>query len=195
MYKKSIVVIAALTLLFISGCGQKEDKKTEEKVVQTSGIKVTKNVVNKDVKKEASKANDGQFYYSYNKEGESKESKDIEKYNSESSKVRTTMDAYLHIKSPYERIKITLMIQKLSHDYVVKCSSCHDDYANGIIGPSLLDKDADFIYGRIMDFKSGKKKNVLMKELVAQISDAKLKDLAVEIADFNKKIRKMRDSK
>jgi cytochrome c553 len=184
------LIIVAL----FSGCDKKEQKE-EQKVATPAKIKVTKDVVKEEAKQEIEKANNGQFYYSYNKEGESKESKDISKYNAESTKVKTTLDAYLHIKSPYERVQITMMIQKLSHDYVVKCSACHDDYANGVIGPSLLDKDSDFIFARIMDFKNGKRKNILMKELVTQISDDKLKNLAIEIANFNKQIRKMRDAR
>jgi cytochrome c553 len=119
----------------------------------------------------------------------------VDKYNEETSKVRTTIDAYLNIKSPYERVRITMMIKRLSHDYVIKCSACHDDYANGVIGPSLLGKDADFIYKRIMAFKTGEKKNILMKELISKIDNKKLKSLAEEIANFNKEILKMRMGK
>lgn len=194
MHKKFILIPTVLALVLLNGCGQKDDKEKTKEVAPTA-IKVTKNVVKKDTTKEVSKKNDGQFYYSYNKEDDSKESKAIDKYNSETSKTKTTIDAYLNIKSPYERVKITMMIQRLSHDYVVKCSACHDDYANGIIGPSLLDKDENFIYGRINDFKTGKRKNVLMKELVSQISDEKLKSMAKEIADFNKQIREMRSKR
>jgi len=188
MHKKFILISAVLALVLLSGCGQKDEKEKTKEVAPTA-IKVTKDVVKKDTTKEVSKENSGQFYYSYNKE------KNATKYNSEDTKVRTTIDAYLNIKSPYERVKITMMIKGLSHDYVVKCSACHDDYANGIIGPSLLDKDKDFIYGRINDFKTGKRKNVLMKELVSQISDEKLKSMAKEIADFNKQIREMRSKR
>jgi len=136
---------------------------------------------------DASKENSGQFYYSYNeKKAETTE---------EAPKVRTTLDAYLNIRSPYERVQITMMINRLSRDFAVRCSPCHDDYANGIIGPSLLDKDGAFIYGRLIDFKTGKRKNVLMKELVMQIDDAKLKSIADEIAAFNQQIRKMREER
>ncbi|WP_458701009.1 c-type cytochrome [Sulfurospirillum sp. 1307] len=194
MRKMNIMLWTLIIVALFSGCDKKEQKE-EQKVATPAKIKVTKDVVKEEAKQEIEKANNGQFYYSYNKEGESKESKDISKYNAESTKVKTTLDAYLRIKSPYERVQITMMIQKLSHDYVVKCSACHDDYANGVIGPSLLDKDSDFIFARIMDFKNGKRKNILMKELVTQISDDKLKNLAIEIANFNKQIRKMRDAR
>ncbi len=198
MIDKKIVLTCLLGgVILLSGCGdkKKEESKSDTTPAKAATIKVTKNVVKKDIKKEASKENGGQFYYSYNKEGDSKESKAINKYNSETSKTRTTIDAYLNIKSPYERVRITMMIKQLSKDYIIKCSACHDDYANGVIGPSLLDKDKDFIYQRIIDFKTGKRKNVLMKELVSQIDDKTLEKMAQEIANFNKQIRKMRIKK
>ncbi len=193
MDKKIVVSCLIGSLLFFGGCSDK-DKKEDIKSAETEAptqIKVTKNAVKISDKKEEDKENSGQFYYSYNKEN----GKEVDKYNSETSKVRTTIDAYLNIKSPYERVRITMMIKRLSHDYIIKCSACHDDYANGVIGPSLLDKDADFIYKRILAFKTGERKNPLMKELVSRIDDAKLKSMAEEIANFNKEIRKMRMGK
>ncbi len=193
MDKKIVVSCLIGSLLFFGGCSDK-DKKEDTKGAETKAptqIKVTKNAVKISDKKEEDKENSGQFYYSYNKEN----GKEVDEYNSETSKVRTTIDAYLNIKSPYERVRITMMIKRLSHDYIIKCSACHDDYANGVIGPSLLDKDADFIYKRILAFKTGERKNPLMKELVSRIDDAKLKSMAEEIANFNKEIRKMRMGK
>ncbi len=197
MINKKIVLACLLGgVILLSGCGEKEKKKESVKQQETpAAIKVTKNIVNEDVKKVKSKENGGQFYYSYNKEDDSKESKAIDKYNSETSKTKTTIDAYLHIKSPYERVRITLMIKQLSKEYIIKCSACHDDYANGVIGPSLLGKSKDFIYKQIIDFKTGKKKNVLMKELVSQIDNKTLENIAQEIANFNKQILKMRMGK
>ena len=189
MYK---VIFATLIAFVVIGCGgnQKQEQQTQE-AKAPAAIKVTKNAVKVEEKNETSKQNSGQFYYSYNK----KNDKETAKYNSETSKVRTTLDAYLNIKSPYEKVRITLMIKRLSKDYIIKCSPCHDDYANGVIGPSLLDKDGEFIYNMLQDFKHGKKKNALMKELVSKIDDAKLKAIADEIANFNKEIRKMRAGK
>jgi cytochrome c553 len=189
--RKFLVVAASL---FIIGCGGSNDTKQsqEETSANAGAIKVTKNaVIIKKDSNNSSKENSGQFYYSYNK----KNDKEDGIYNSETSKVRTTLDAYLNIKSPYERVRITLMIKRLSKDYIIKCSPCHDDYANGVIGPSLLDKDGNFIYGMLQDFKTGKKKNALMRDLVNKIDDAKLKAIADEIANFNKEIRKMRAGK
>ena len=177
-------------MAMLVGCGEKEQKEQSgSQEASAPSIKVTKNVVRTDVKEGPSKSNSGQFYYSYNKE------KNESDYNSEGTKTRTTIDAYLNIKSPYEKVRITLMIKRLSKEYIIKCSPCHDDYANGVIGPSLLDKDGEFIYQRIMDFKTGKKKNALMRELVSQIEDTKLRQMAYEIANFNREIRKMRRGK
>jgi cytochrome c553 len=184
-------VVFISLMVFLLGCGESEDVNSEKNRPDLSQIKVTKDVVKAEKSDDKSKENSGQFYYSYNK----KSDKEVGKYNSDTSKVRTTIDAYLNIKSPYERVRITMMIKRLSKDYIIKCSPCHDDYANGVIGPSLLDKDGEFIYQRIMDFKRGVKKNALMKELVSQIDDEKLRSIADEIANFNKEIRKMRRGK
>ena len=178
-------------LLLLSGCNNsnKEQSKSIEETAPKKAIKITQNAVKTDIKeKSENKSDGGQFYYALNK-------KKSDNNNSQDSKVRTTIDAYLHIKNPYERVRITMMIKKLSKTYVIKCSPCHDDYANGIIGPSLLDKNASFIYDRIVAFKTGDKKNVLMKELVSQMDDKILKSLSKEIANFNAQIRKMREER
>ena len=192
--KKYIYATLFAASLLITACDDKKDSNhsnsTENSTKEASkeGIKVTKNAIKADEKADKGKENSGQFYYSYNKKKNSNE-------NNESETYRTTLDAYLNIRSPYERIKINLMISKLSHDFMVFCSACHNDYGNGIIGPSLLGKDSDYIYSKIMDFKSGKKDNVLMKALVKQIDDERLKSISVEIAEFNKKLLKLRNEK
>ena len=187
---RNILLIALM--LVLSGCNSsnEEQKETKEAEAPKSAIKITQDAVDTNVKEKSEKKSDGgQFYYSLDKKKKSSN------YDANDSKERTTIDAYLHIKSPYERVRITMMIKKLSKTYVVKCSPCHDDYANGIIGPSLLDKNATFIYDKIAAFKTGKKKNVLMKELVSQMDDDTLKSLAQEIAEFNKQIREMREGR
>jgi cytochrome c553 len=107
----------------------------------------------------------------------------------------TKMDANLRVRSPYEQVEIELLVHKLSKEFIVKCSACHNDYANGIIGPSLLDKDAEFIAGTIAKYKSGQKENVLMQALVKQMSDEAIQKLAEEIATFNQEIVKLREAK
>lgn len=186
-YKQMLFSLLAAGVM-IAGCGEKE-KKEERHTSQSSApqIKVTGGAVKMDTAEEASRENSGQFYYTYNQEKNPEQE--------EVPNARTSLDAYLNIRSPYERVQITMMIHRLSKDFIVRCSPCHDDYANGVIGPSLLDKDGDFIYGRLVDFKTGRRKNVLMKELVMQIDDSTLKKIVDEIAAFNRQIRKMREER
>ncbi|WOE70805.1 hypothetical protein RZR97_04335 [Hydrogenimonas thermophila] len=181
MYRYISIIVAIFLVYIFTGCNDKEEQKKSESVQQ---IKITKNAVKKDHESKSNEENSGQFYYSYNKEKKSSAE--------EAEKRRTTLDAYLNIRSPYERVQIEMLINRLSHEFIVKCSPCHDDYANGVIGPSLLDKDGEFIYKRLIAFKTGEKNNVLMKQLVSQIDDAELKSIAEEISEFNKQIRKMR---
>jgi hypothetical protein len=173
--------VFAVLIATVAGCGQKKEEESTKTNKVPAEIKVIKGAVKKSAEKEKSKSNSGQFYYSYNKEKKS-----------EDTRRRTTLDAYLNIRSPYERVMITMMINKLSRDFIVKCSPCHDDYANGVIGPSLLDKNGTFIYESVMAFKNGKKENVLMKQLVSQIDNEKLRKISEEIAVFNKQIQEMR---
>jgi cytochrome c553 len=178
--------LASALLMGLTGCGDKKESGHEESAAQASPaqIKVTEGAVKEKAEARNDKANSGQFYYSYNQE--KKEGSE------EAQKRRTTLDAYLNIRSPYERVQIELMIQKLSKEFRIKCSPCHDDYANGVIGPSLLDKDGKYIYDQLMAFKTGEKKNTLMKQLVEMNDPETLRAIADEIAKFNKQIREMR---
>jgi len=186
MHKHYYWIIAAIVIFSLNGCEKKEKRTMSQTDMDGKGIVVTEGVVKALKKEDHSKENSGQFYYAYNKE--KKESS----YAKETSKVRTKLDAYRAIRSPYERVQITLMVQQLSPDYRLLCSACHDDYANGVVGPALLEKNATYIYDQIMAFKTGKKKNPLMKELVNRIAPDRLKAIAKEIERFNKQILEMR---
>jgi cytochrome c553 len=174
------IVIVALLLV---GCEKKEEKN--ERVAEPAGqIKITENVV-KEEKAKAKELDKGEFYYSY------KEAKKQEEQVQDEAKY-TKLGAYRHIKN-YEAVQISLLANKLSKDFLIYCSACHDDYANGVIGPSLLGKSGDYIYKQLQEFKSGKRKNVLMVQLVRRLSDEKLKKLADEIAEFNEKVQKIKE--
>lgn len=144
---------------------------------ENKNIKETK-VVEKE--KDGSKSNS--YYYDYNIKSESEKS-------SIEEKPRTSLDANMRVRSPYEKIEISLLVKKLSKEFILKCSACHNDYANGIIGPSLLNKDATFIFNQIKKFQNDKKANVLMADLVKPMSDESIKKLADEIYEFNKQIK------
>jgi len=193
---KKIILLLVVTLFFV-GCS---DKKEEEKSVIKKDIEVgqIEVVENKEYKKRKTKeleskgivtgAKGDAFYYDYNKKEGSK--KEVKK----EKKTYTKLDANLRVKTPYDEVRISLLVKKLSKKFIVKCSACHSDYANGIIGPSLLGKDKAFIYGSIMDFKTGKNSNVLMDDLIHLMDDKEIEKLAQEIAEFNEKIKKLREN-
>jgi cytochrome c553 len=101
-----------------------------------------------------------------------------------------------NIKSAYDqnaKPANEMLARQLSKKFIVRCSACHNDYANGVIGPSLLGKDADFIFNTIMKFKSGEKENVLMTDLIKMMDDSEIKEMADEIYQFNVELEKMRN--
>jgi len=186
--RKSFIVGSVLVLLTLVGCGEKKEKESPSESVEGK-IKITENVV-KEQRSSGKKVEDkGKFYYSYNEKSKEEAEEEIK------NRTFTPVEAYQRVRSPYEKVQIELLANKLSKNFIVHCSACHDDYANGIIGPSLLDKDEKFIYNRLIAYKNKTKANVLMKDLVTKMSEKELKALAKEIADFNQKIRKLRAGK
>ena len=189
---KEIILSTALIIL-ISGCDNKkqEEKTNSAKIKNTQAplkIEIEENANSKEVKvveKEKTNTKSESYYYDYNVKPTNEETRIKEK-------TRTSIDANLNVRSPYEKVQISLLVKSLSKEFIVKCSACHNDYANGIIGPSLLNKDANFIYNQIQKFKSDKNANVLMSDLVKQMSDENIKKLADEISEFNKQIKGIR---
>jgi cytochrome c553 len=108
-------------------------------------------------------------------------------------KPRSILEANMQVRSPYEKVQVSLLVKKLSKKFIVKCSSCHNDYANGVIGPSLLNKTSDEILKNINDFKTGIKSNPLMSDLIKLMSKEEIKSLANEIYQFNKMVRDLKN--
>ncbi len=200
MIKK--ILLSASIILIISGCS---DKKEEQKPVMKKEtvsqaplkIEVEKNDNAKEIKvaeKRKEKKENETYYFNYNgvKSAYDPNSQPANADAKIRTKPRTELDANMHVRSPYEKVKISLLVKRLSKDFIVKCSACHNDYANGIIGPSLLDKDADSIYNSIKKFKNNKDANVLMTGLVNKMSEEDIKKIANEIYEFNKQIRELK---
>ena len=200
MIKKFILCTVLIAL--ISGCG--DNKKTEEEKVLAKAesiqtplkIEVEENSNANEIKV-TPKIKDGSknesYYYDYNVKSEyDPNAKPANEDAAVREKPRTTIDANLNVRSPYQKVQISLLVKGLSKEFIVKCSACHNDYANGIIGPSLLDKDATFIFNQIKKFKEDKNANVLMSDLVKQMSDENIQKLADEIFAFNKEIKEMK---
>jgi cytochrome c553 len=201
--KGSLLLASSLMLLSIfNGCsdnGKKETQKQKASKVSTGTpqIEVVQNENAHEIKvkeKDTDKSQSKSYYYDYGEKAEY--SQDAQPANKDASvrvRPRTSIDANMNIRSPYENIKVSLLVRKLSKKFIVKCSACHNDYANGIIGPSLLGKNSDYIFNKIADFKSGKKSNPLMNDLIKMMSDKEIRVMADEIYNFNKEINKMRN--
>ena len=201
MIKKLILCTTLIAL--ISGCGDnkkaEEEKKELAKVenVQTPlKIEVEENKNANEIKvtpKIKDGAKNESYYYDYNVKSEyDPNAKPANEDASTVLKPRTNIEANMNVRSPYEKIKVSMLVKQLSKEFIVKCSACHNDYANGIIGPSLLNKDSKFIFNQIMKFKNDKNANVLMTDLVKQMSEENIKKLSDEIFEFNKQIKEMK---
>ncbi len=79
---------------------------------------------------------------------------------------------------------------KVSQAYKSKCASCHgvngSGFQNGkpMMGPKLFGQTAQKLYKDLVDFKAGRKENVVMKGLLMSLDENKLKELADEIGEF-----------
>jgi len=198
--KSKFILSFGLVALLI-GCGDSESKKTKETQTQQDSPKIeivqNKNAHEIKVKeKQKDKNNSKSYYYDYGvKSDYDLKSQPANKDAEVKVRPRTVVEAFLHIRSPYEHVEVELLVKRLSKNFRTKCSACHSDYANGVIGPSLIGRDSDYIYGKIMDFKSGKKSNPLMNDLIKMMSDEEIRAMADEIYAFNLEVKKMRENR
>lgn len=191
---KKYSFLCLLILLAFNACSDKKEEKVvhavEKNASQRAGkIEVVENENFKEQKVQVKKDDSNEskvFYYDYHQETKAQAQSDEDKNY-------TPIGAALKVKSPYEHVEVSMLVRKLSKNFMVKCSACHDDYANGIIGPSLLSKDSEYIFKTISQYKTGEKQNVLMKELVAQMDDKEIKALASEIYTFNQEVKKLKE--
>ncbi|MBE0497319.1 MAG: hypothetical protein IBX45_12945 [Campylobacterales bacterium] len=178
---KYIVIGACVAAFFLGGCDSKEDAGANSSIAQdaqntplitvhASGtkIEVDNPLVRYDI--------DGNRQIRISPDG-------IE------TPLTKQIGAIVTIRNNYENLNAKLLSQRLSRNYILKCSACHDDYANGVVGPSLLTKSADDIYTMIAAYRHKTKVNELMKYLVTQMEETEIRALAEEIAEFNKEIR------
>ena len=200
MIKK--IVLSVVVIAFV-GCGDEEKELSKTATVATAQAPKIEIVANENAQeiKVAQKVqrdrnasgSEDKYYYDYNIKSEYDQN--AQPGNKDASvriKPRTSIEANMNVRSPYEDVQISLLVEKLSKKFIVKCSACHSDYANGVVGPSLLGKTSDEIFNTIMDFKSGKKSNVLMNGLIDHMEDTEIREIADEIFEFNIKIKEMR---
>lgn len=202
--KPSRIVLSALGFLLLvsfTGCGDNNEKENTIKesaatLTVAPKIEVVQNENAQEIKVEEKKSDKSQsksYYLDYNIKSEyDPNARPANIDAAVRAKPRTAIDANMNIRSPYEKIQVSLLVKTLSKKFIVKCSACHNDYANGIIGPSLLGKDADYIFSKIAEFKSGKASNPLMDDLIKMMSEEEIKEMADEIYMFNQEIEAMR---
>ena len=195
MIKKTVL---SLALIMFIGCGDEQTHSTIKKAdTPAPTIEIVANEHAKEIKvaqKEKNTSKDT-FYKGMTNEfkhGYDPKSQPANKDASVRVKPRTAVDANMNVRSPYEEVQIGLLVGELSKKFRVKCSACHSDYANGVVGPSLLSKSSDEIFSAIADFKSGKKSNPLMDGLIDHMDESEIRELADEIYEFNQKLKEMR---
>jgi cytochrome c553 len=182
---KRNILSALLCILVFAGCNKKGDNENTttsgpQEVKDGSKIAISNGMAVGDANSTTSQ------FMTYNIDGER-----VVRLSPTGEDNATTrqIGAVVTIKNQYDKLSADLLKKKLSPNFIRKCSACHDHYANGIIGPSLLTKSEAEIAKMIGEFKSNTKKNVLMVQLVKQMDDKEINALAKEIAEFNKEIR------
>ena len=79
---------------------------------------------------------------------------------------------------------------QVSQEYKSKCASCHgvngSGFQNGkaMMGPKVFGQSAEKLYKDLVDFKAGRKENMIMRGLLLKLSEEDLKRIADEIGEF-----------
>ena len=79
---------------------------------------------------------------------------------------------------------------KVSQAYKSKCASCHgvngSGFQNGkkMMGPKLIGQTEAVIAKDLIDFKAGRKENIIMKGLLMSLNEDDLRKFAKEIGEF-----------
>ncbi len=197
----TLLAFGLATAVLMTGCsdnkGEQESSQQAAAPASASAIEIVENenIGEIKVKEKGRDANlSKSYYYDYNiKSAYDQNAKPANVDASVRVKPRTAIEANMNVRSPYEEVQVSMLARQLSKKFIVKCSACHNDYANGVIGPSLLGKDSDFIFDSIMKFKSGENENVLMTDLIKMMDDKEIRAMADEIYQFNVELEKMRN--
>ncbi|NBK98213.1 MAG: c-type cytochrome [Erysipelotrichia bacterium] len=73
---------------------------------------------------------------------------------------------------------------KVSENYKRKCASCHGVTGDGAVGLPLFGQSAEQVYAKLLEFKSGKRDNPIMKGAILNLNDNDFKELSTEIGEF-----------
>jgi len=81
----------------------------------------------------------------------------------------------------------------VSNAYKSKCASCHGADGSGmqngkkLMGPKLIGQSQEKLFKDLVDFKAGRKENLIMKGLLINLNEDELKNFADEISSFKDK--------
>jgi len=90
---------------------------------------------------------------------------------------------------------------KVSQAYKSKCASCHgvngSGFQNGkkMMGPKLIGQSEETIAKDLIDFKAGRKENIIMKGLLMSLNEDDLRKFAKEIGEFPARAKALENSK
>ncbi|NEW61558.1 c-type cytochrome, partial [Sulfurovum sp. bin170] len=79
---------------------------------------------------------------------------------------------------------------EVSQAYKSKCSSCHGVNGSGmqngkkLMGSKLFGQTSEKLFKDLMDYKAGRKENIIMKGLLIKLSEEDLQSFADEIGAF-----------
>ncbi len=90
---------------------------------------------------------------------------------------------------------------KVSNAYKSKCASCHgvngSGFQNGkaMMGPKLIGQSEAKLAKDLIDFKAGRKENIIMRGLLMSLDEDALKEFAKEIGEFPARAEALKNSK
>ena len=73
---------------------------------------------------------------------------------------------------------------KVSTNYKRKCASCHGMNGEGIIGTKLIGLSSETVFQQLLDYKAGRKENLVMKGLLLKMDEVQMQEFADEIGEF-----------
>lgn len=80
---------------------------------------------------------------------------------------------------------------KVSEKYKSRCASCHGVNGAGIMGPKLVGLSEDKVFQSLVDFKSGRLENTVMRGLLLNMNEDDFRQLAKEISLFSQKLKEL----
>jgi len=87
----------------------------------------------------------------------------------------------------------------VSQAFKSKCASCHGVNGSGeqngkkLMGPKLFGQDSEKLYTDLIDFKAGRKENMIMKGLLMNLSKDDLRAFADEIGEFPARAKALKE--